>query len=108
MLPSEKKVVIIINELARGQQKWHEIFIQEKMELVGFFGFYFADPRCHLKSFERDQCRELKSPLITPDRCIKAGCCYDDMFMDEPSLQWHNQNASIWCFKMKNILSYGK
>ena len=27
--------------------------------------------------------------------------------MDEPALQWHNQNASIWCFKMKNTLSKG-
>ncbi|XP_078370532.1 uncharacterized protein LOC144654307 [Oculina patagonica] len=60
------------------------------------------DPQCHLKSFEREQCGELKSPLITPDKCINAGCCYDDIFMDEPELQWHNQNATIWCFKKKN------
>lgn len=78
------------------------------MELLRFICFYFADPRCHLKSFEREQCGDLKSPFVTPDKCIKAGCCYDDMFMDEPSLQWHSQNASIWCFKMKNILSNGK
>ncbi|KAJ7371421.1 Golgi-associated plant pathoproteinsis- protein 1 [Desmophyllum pertusum] len=60
------------------------------------------EPQCHLKSFEREQCGELKSQLITPDNCIKAGCCYDDMFMDEPGLQWHNQKASIWCFKRKS------
>lgn len=78
------------------------------MELLRFICFYFTDPRCHLKSFEREQCGDLKSPFVTPDKCIKAGCCYDDMFMDEPSLQWHSQNASIWCFKMKNILSNGK
>lgn len=78
------------------------------MELLRFICFYFADPRCHLKSFEREQCGDLKGPFVTPDKCIKAGCCYDDMFMDEPSLQWHSQNASIWCFKMKNILSNGK
>lgn len=89
------------NDLRSLTKKW-------SYSVVGFIGFYFEDPQCHLKSFEREQCGELKSPFITPDKCIKAGCCYDDMFMDEPSIQWHNQNASIWCFKMKNILSKSK
>ena len=30
------------------------------------------------------------------------------MFMDEPGLQWHNQKASIWCFKRKSGIANGK
>ena len=108
VFPAENKVVIV-TDLAKSQQNGLRSSLKKKkMKLVGFIGFYLAEPQCKLKSFEREQCGELKSPLITPDKCIKAGCCYDDMFMDEPALQWHNQNASIWCFKMKNILSKRK
>ena len=45
---------------------------------------------------------------MTPDKCLKAGCCYEDIFMDEPRLQWHNPKVSIWCFKRKSIMSAGK
>ncbi|XP_058940210.2 uncharacterized protein [Pocillopora verrucosa] len=59
------------------------------------------DPQCQQKSFEREQCGDFKSPFITPDKCLNAGCCYDDMFMDEPGLQWYSPNASLWCFNKK-------
>ena len=66
------------------------------------------DPQCHQKSFEREQCGDFKSPFITPDKCLNAGCCYDDMFMDEPGLQWYSPNASLWCFNKKKEADTGK
>ncbi|XP_022803956.1 uncharacterized protein LOC111341267 [Stylophora pistillata] len=59
------------------------------------------DPQCHQKSFERELCGDFKSPFITPDKCLNAGCCYDDIFMNEPGLQWHSPNASLWCFNKR-------
>ena len=59
-------------------------------------------------SFEREQCGGLQSPFVTPDKCLKAGCCYEDISMDEPELQWYSPEASIWCFKKKSGIANGK
>ena len=56
------------------------------------------EPVCQQKSFERQQCGNLESPFVTPDQCLKANCCYDDMFMDEPEIKWYGAQGKVWCY----------
>ena len=84
------------------------IFDKIKTKHISNLTHVISDPQCHQKSSEREQCGSSKSPFITPDKCLNAGCCYDDMFMDEPGLQWHSPNASLWCFSKKEAAGSGK
>ena len=77
----------------------------------------YSAPECNILSSERVDCfgeptestpEEQKVPYVTPDFCVEEGCCYDDMFMDEPSTKFYNGPGRIWCFKKKEggTLSY--
>ncbi|XP_031554982.1 uncharacterized protein LOC116291892 isoform X1 [Actinia tenebrosa] len=59
------------------------------------------EPACQIKSGQREKCGNVSSPFMTPDVCLKAGCCYDDVFMDEPDVNWYSSEGSTWCYKGK-------
>ncbi|XP_020905305.1 uncharacterized protein LOC110243520 [Exaiptasia diaphana] len=56
------------------------------------------EPSCNIRSADRKDCNDkLKAPFVTPDECLAAGCCYDDMFMGEP-VQFFESKGRTWCF----------
>lgn len=59
----------------------------------------FAEQSCDIRSSDRTICSDdLKAPFVTPEECQAAGCCYDDMFMSEPSVKFYRSEGRIWCF----------
>ncbi|XP_022803949.1 uncharacterized protein LOC111341260 [Stylophora pistillata] len=57
---------------------------------------------CEIESDERVKCSDsLVAPFATPKMCLDAGCCYDDMFMNEPNVNFYNRNGKTWCFQRK-------
>ena len=44
---------------------------------------------------------EQSVPFVTPELCIQKGCCYDDMYMDEPETIFYKPPGRTWCFKKK-------
>ncbi|XP_001633779.2 uncharacterized protein LOC5513576 isoform X2 [Nematostella vectensis] len=59
------------------------------------------EPACQVKSAQRRPCGDVRSPYVTPDECIKANCCYDDMFLDEPAVPWYSDAGRVWCYSSK-------
>ena len=67
----------------------------------------FIEKGCNQLPTEREPCSpDLKAPLVKPEDCIKKGCCYDDMFMDEPELWYYNPTGRVWCFTKKGGRKY--
>lgn len=60
---------------------------------------FIVEPSCNIRSSDRKICTdELKAPFVTPEECLAAGCCYDDMFMSEPEVNFYGGEGRIWCF----------
>ena len=60
------------------------------------------EPECDIRSTEREDCNaDLKAPFVTPEECLNAGCCYDDMFMSERSVKFYGEEGRKWCFVAK-------
>ena len=69
--------------------------------------FVSPDHSCEIRSSERQECGpEFKAPFVTPEQCLLAGCCYDDMFMKEPSVKFYTADGRTRCFKKKGGRSY--
>ena len=69
--------------------------------------FNFLEPGCNIRSSMRVDCfgdsatPNQKVPLVTPELCIQKGCCYDDMYMNEPTTWFYKNCGRTWCFKKK-------
>ena len=80
---------------------YHWDFTGIFVELKGFF-YVSIEKGCDQRSSEREPCNpQLKAPFVKPEDCIKRGCCYDDMFMSEPSVWYYNPTGRVWCFTKK-------
>ncbi|XP_028402611.1 Golgi-associated plant pathogenesis-related protein 1-like [Dendronephthya gigantea] len=59
--------------------------------------------KCRARSSEREPCdknlQRLQAPYVVPDECLKKGCCYDDVFLSEPSVSHYDREGREWCFK---------
>ena len=66
----------------------------------------YSAPECNVHSSERVDCfgeptEEQKVPFVTPEICVQKGCCYDDMYIDEPNTVFYKPPGRTWCFKKK-------
>ena len=62
----------------------------------------FKDSSCDVRSSDRKLCSDdLKAPFVTPEECVNQGCCYDDMFMSEPGVDFFGEKGRTWCFVPK-------
>jgi hypothetical protein len=79
-----------------------KIYLIFTFPLLILFIFFFEVPACDVRSSARELCDEsLKAPYVTPVECVSKGCCYDDMFMSEPSVWFYDASGRKWCFKHK-------
>ncbi|XP_032237412.2 uncharacterized transmembrane protein DDB_G0289901 isoform X2 [Nematostella vectensis] len=80
----------------------HQSFELEKITPANVLPRKDPEPACDLRSTERELCNnDLKAPFVTPEECVKASCCYDDMFMSEKSLKFYDAEGRKWCFARK-------
>lgn len=65
----------------------------------------YSAPECDIESSERVNCfgeptestpQEQKVPYVTPEFCLQKGCCYDDMYMNEPSTWFCKPPGMTW------------
>ena len=65
---------------------------------------YLAEPGCDVLSGNREPCSpDLNAPLVNPGSCLPMqDCCYDDMFINEPFVEYYDREGRNWCFKKQS------